>query len=89
MDATDPGYGFVDASIPELGMAVDASMRGRGIGRNLLRGLLDRHSVMSLSVDNDNQTALHLYASVGFVTLSASGSSATMIRRGAIVAGRD
>ena len=78
---SDPGYGFVDESIPELGMAVDATVRGRGIGRGLLLCLLDRHPVMSLSVDNNNQRAIGLYESLGFVTFSDSGSSSTMIRQ--------
>lgn len=57
MEQSDPGYGFVDESIPELGMAVDATVRGRGIGRALLLCLLDRHPIMSLSVDNENQVS--------------------------------
>ncbi|MHB1172430.1 MAG: GNAT family N-acetyltransferase [Lacisediminihabitans sp.] len=81
MEQSDPGYGFVDEDIPELGMAVDASVRGRGIGRALLLCLLDRHPIMSLSVDNDNQWAIYLYGSLGFVTYSDSGSNSTMIRR--------
>ena len=81
MSPSDPGYGFVDESIPELGMAVDTSMRGRGIGRQLLLDLLDRHPTMSLSVDTENQRAAGLYDSLGFVPLSSHGSSCTMIRR--------
>ena len=81
MTQSDPGYGFVDEGIPELGMAVDATVRGRGVGRALLICLLDRHPIMSLSVDNDNQRAVDLYKSLGFVILTDSGSNSTMIRR--------
>ena len=43
--------------------------------------LLDRHPTMSLSVDNDNVAARHLYGSLGFVDLRADGTSVTMIRQ--------
>lgn len=77
----DPSYGFVSADVPELGMAVVAHWRGRGVGRALLMHLLDRHPILSLSVDNDNVTARHLYQSLGFVELRVDGTSVTMIKR--------
>ncbi len=77
----DPSYGFVSADVPEVGMAVVADRRGRGVGRALLVHLLDRHPTMSLSVDNDNVSARRLYESLGFVDLRADGTSVTMIRR--------
>lgn len=77
----DPSYGFVSADVPEVGMAVVAERRGKGVGRALLVHLLDRHRTMSLSVDNDNVAARRLYESLGFVVLRADGRSVTMIRR--------
>lgn len=79
--AHDPSYGFVSADVPEVGMAVVADRRGKGVGRALLMYLLDRHPTMSLSVDNDNVSARRLYESLGFVDLRADGTSVTMIRR--------
>ena len=81
MDADDPGWGFVDADIPEVGMAVVAGMRGRGIGRRLLVELLERHPVMSLSVDKDNLPAIGLYESLGFITVAEEGTALTMLHR--------
>ncbi|MBC7762246.1 MAG: hypothetical protein H7201_10725 [Candidatus Saccharibacteria bacterium] len=36
MAAEDPGYGFVDEGIPELGMGVVSTHRGQAVGRVLL-----------------------------------------------------
>lgn len=36
MTAADPGYGYVNDEVPELGMAIQENWRGRGIGRRLL-----------------------------------------------------
>jgi GNAT superfamily N-acetyltransferase len=78
--ANDPSYGFISADVPEVGMAVVADRRGKGVGRALLMRLLDRHPTMSLNVDNDNVSARRLYESLGFVDLRADGTSVTMIR---------
>jgi GNAT superfamily N-acetyltransferase len=75
-----PGYGFVSMDIPEVGMAVVASHRDRGIGRALLTTLLERYPTMSLSVDIGNARAHNLYTSLGFTTVKIEGSSATMLR---------
>jgi GNAT superfamily N-acetyltransferase len=77
----DRSYGFVSTEIPEVGMAVLASHRGKGIGRALLMYLLERHPTMSLSVDADNRVARNLYESLGFVEVHPDGTSITMIRR--------
>src|SRR5262249_60412778 len=65
-----PSYGFVDASTPELAIAVAPAHRSRGIGRSLLVGLLDLasqdgHPGLSLSVSPRNR-ALRLYKSLDF-----------------------
>lgn len=77
----DQSYGFVSAEVPELGMAVVAGHRGKGIGRAMLTYLLDRYPTMSLSVDTDNRAAHKLYVSLGFVDSHPAGTSVTMIRR--------
>ena len=76
-------YGFVDAETPELGIAVHASHRSKGVGRALLRALIeaardDGIRTLSLSVDPDNFSR-RLYESEGFVKVGESGTSWTMI----------
>lgn len=78
-----PGYGWVDPTIPELTMAVLPGLRGRGIGRALLRALLARASgdgvpALSLSVAEENP-ARNLYRSEGFVDVELVGGSWTML----------
>ena len=56
-------------------VAVRADLRGRGVGRALLDGLLDRARTggvreVFLEVRADNAAALALYASAGFAALS-------------------
>ena len=80
----DHGHGFVAEDVPELSIAVIASHRNRGIGRQLLGELLDACAVqgvraVSLSVAEKNP-ARHLYESVGFVLVDQHGHSCTMVR---------
>jgi ribosomal-protein-alanine N-acetyltransferase len=61
----------VDAQVMTVGTAVDR--QGQGVGRLLLRGLLDRARAVGarsvlLEVRVDNDPAVHLYTSEGFVT---------------------
>jgi predicted kinase/GNAT superfamily N-acetyltransferase len=81
LPADDPGYGFVAADVPELGMAVLPAHRGRGLGRQVLTALLQRHPTMSLSVDLQNDPARRLYESTGFVAVAEEGTALTMLRR--------
>ncbi len=58
--------------LQEVIVTVSAETRGRGIGRRLMEGLLDRAraagcSGLSLSVSERNPAAIHLYKQVGFV----------------------
>lgn len=83
LPATDPGYGFVRDDVPELGMGVVASWRGQGVGRTLLRSVLDAAraagiTAVSLSVERAN-FAVRLYESEGFRTVESFDQSDTML----------
>ena len=81
----EPGYGFVDESIPELGIAVVLEWRGQSIGTTLLKELIETArtrgcSGLSLSVSATNP-ALRLYERCGFSKVGETGSSWTMLAR--------
>jgi ribosomal protein S18 acetylase RimI-like enzyme len=82
---TSHGYGFVAEDVPELSIAVIASRRHEGIGRQLLVGLIEASeaqglAALSLSVNLGNP-ARHLYESVGFQPVGEPRETAvTMIR---------
>ena len=81
--STDPGYGYVRDDVPELGMGVVAAWRGRGVGRSLMRSLLDAAraagiAAVSLSVERANP-AVRLYQSEGFRTVESVDGSDTML----------
>ncbi len=80
--AEDPGYGFIDAAVPELSMGVAGAWRGRGVGRSLLSALIAaardaEMPAISLSVETDN-FALRLYQDVGFRPVRAESGAVTM-----------
>jgi GNAT superfamily N-acetyltransferase len=75
-------YGFIDATTPEVGMAVVRGHRRQGIGRALLQELIgvaraDGLPSLSLSVDPFNP-ARSLYESFGFRKVGESGTSWTL-----------
>jgi GNAT superfamily N-acetyltransferase len=74
--ATDPGYGFVDESTPELSVAVRPDFRNKGIGSLLVARLLQGVDAASLSCDPANP-ALRLYIRLGFALLE---DGRTMLR---------
>ena len=79
----DHSYGFVDAETPELGIGILADYRSRGVGRALLRALIEAAQdegvgALSLSVEPEN-FARQLYESEGFVKVGESGTSWTMM----------
>ena len=79
----DPGYGFVDESIPELSIGVVEAARGRGVGTMLLRALIDEArrsglAALSLSVEREN-AAVRLYERLGFVTIGPTAGSLAMV----------
>ncbi len=81
------GHGFVAEDVPELAIAVVASRRHEGIGRQLLADLIETsvahgYRAISLSVDRDNP-ARRLYESSGFVPVEHREMSLTMIRHAA------
>lgn len=78
----EPGYGFLDAAIPEVSVGVAPGFRGRGAGRALLETLMDAareegFDALSLSVERDNP-ALRLYGRLGFEKVSFADGSWTM-----------
>ena len=77
------GYGFVDESVPELTIGVEAAWRRRGIGRALLEALLDGARAasvgsVSLSVEEANP-ALRLYERCGFRRMELVDGAWTML----------
>lgn len=82
-EAAEPGYGFVDEATPELTIAVVPSRRGRGLGGELLRALLEGarsagFEQVSLSVEPDNP-ALRLYEENGFTKVGERGGAWVML----------
>lgn len=75
------GYGYISDDIPEIGVSVDYSNRGQGIGSELVNYLLTctRKSIgtISLSVDPANP-AVKLYERFGFRGCGAEGTSIIM-----------
>ena len=80
--ADDPGYGFVDPSIPEVSIAVVPERRGGGVGTVLLAALAAEAqraglAALSLSVELANP-AVRLYERAGYRRVGDDGSAATM-----------
>jgi ribosomal protein S18 acetylase RimI-like enzyme len=78
----EPGFAFVDEATPEATIAVVPSMRGRGIGSQLLTGLLDRarsegFAAVSLSVEKANPS-IKLYERYGFQAVREEGDTVVM-----------
>jgi GNAT superfamily N-acetyltransferase len=80
-----PGFGYIATGVPELIIGVRPIWRAHGVGRSLLRGLVDRaraegYARLSLSVERDNY-AVTLYRSEGFVVTAPGFGRHTMVRR--------
>ncbi len=80
---SDPGYGFVHDTTPEVSMGILSQWRGRGIGTRLLDALLAQArqtglKTLSLSVERDNP-ARRLYERTGFLTVDDEGGAFTML----------
>ncbi len=83
MPPDSPGYGFVNAATPDVVIAVLPEHRSRGVGSMLLRALMEvarsqGFDALSLSVQQDNRSAIRLYERCGFVKLFASENAWTM-----------
>ena len=83
LTAADPGYGYVSDKVPEVTIGVVEPWRGRGVGRALLRSVLDSARErgvegISLSVERANFAA-GLYAAEGFHTVESFEDSDTMV----------
>ena len=80
----EKGYGYVDDSTQELGMAVFPEHRGRGIGTDLLTRLVETSTAyyeqISLSVARENP-ASRLYERFGFEVVAEDKNSLTMRKR--------
>jgi ribosomal protein S18 acetylase RimI-like enzyme len=82
----DRGYGFVAPDVPELGTALVPAARGRGVGRRMLVALVaavraSGAPAVSLSVEDGNDRARALYASLGFVPVGREGGSDVLLLR--------
>lgn len=82
--AADPGFGFVDASIPELCVWVAEGQRGLGLGTRLITGIFEQARAMalpaiSLSVEAGNP-ARSLYERLGFVPAGPYFDAGTLLR---------
>jgi ribosomal protein S18 acetylase RimI-like enzyme len=82
---TTRGYGFVDASTPELAMALEPAFRGKGYGQRMLLQLMAQlqaqaYRQLSLSVHKHNR-ALHLYQRLGFQVVREEEGTYTMLRK--------
>jgi len=79
---SERGYGYVDDKTPELTIAVRPEHRGKGVGTELMRRLLDIatqfYSAVSLSVDRLNP-AMRLYSRLGFRVVMEQGEAVTML----------
>ena len=78
MTPENPGYGFLDASTPELAIGVVPEARGRGVGGALLPAIMDvararGFGALSLSVRRENTVAARLYERNGFVKVAEIG----------------
>lgn len=79
-----PGLGFVSHTVPELVLGVVGIWRAQGVGRTLLREVVDRarargYQRVSLSVERGN-FAQRLYVSEGFTTVSSGATADVMVR---------
>lgn len=78
-DAGDPDYTIPGKRVYVSRMIVKKEYRGRGIGSEILQFLINKAKEMdyheiTLGVDKDNTTALHLYNKFGFTEVLFDGA---------------
>lgn len=81
--AEEPGKGFINPEVPELGIAIKKGHRGAGIGNHLMTHFLAAvrkrgDKQVSLSVHGDNHAA-QWYQRMGFRTVSFDGKTMKMV----------
>ncbi len=83
--AAEPGFGFVDDTTPELGIAVVPLHRRKGIGETLLRALIvqareEGYHSLSLSVAVHNRSRM-MYERTGFEKVREDADGSTWVMR--------
>lgn len=83
LPATDPGYGFLDETTPEISLWVRQDSRGQGVGRALLRRLQQAArergvARLTLSVEPGND-ARRLYVAEGFEPVPGREQDGVMV----------
>ena len=79
LDTGDPDYTILGQCVYVSRMIVKKEYRGRGIGSEILEFLINKakemgFSEMTIGVDKDNETALHLYRKYGFTDVLFDGA---------------
>jgi GNAT superfamily N-acetyltransferase len=82
---SEPGFGYIATGVPELVIGVRPIWRAHGVGRALIRSLVEQARVrgyarLCLSVERDNY-AVSLYRSEGFAVTTPGHGRDTMVRR--------
>lgn len=82
--ATSPGFAFIDEKTPEISIVVLPEYRGAGLGRDLLRKLIDQATLegypgLSLNVDKKDP-ALELYKKLDFEVVSETSNTQVLKR---------
>jgi ribosomal protein S18 acetylase RimI-like enzyme len=78
------GFGYVDSTTPDIGIALDEAYRGKGLGSRLMQELETRaithgYKKLSLSVDPANP-ARRLYERNGYIHVGWCDTSWTMVK---------
>ncbi|MEM6348934.1 MAG: GNAT family N-acetyltransferase [Bacteroidota bacterium] len=77
------GYGFVDASTPEIGIAIREESRGQGLGTALIRAIQQKYldqGVRRISLStNKLNPARQLYVRMGFKIVAEKEDALTML----------
>jgi ribosomal protein S18 acetylase RimI-like enzyme len=81
---SNKSYGFVDASTPEISIALRSKYRDQGIGSELMTSLIklaDEKGYRSTSLSVDKRSrAVSFYHKLGFLTIDELDTAYTMIK---------